>query len=58
MRNARMERWYRHTITTVDAKGKTITTPILMPTPPEPDPNNPDAPIHSEWVAVLGKKKQ
>ena len=53
-----MERWYRHTITTVDDKGKTITTPMLMPTPPAQDPNNPDAPIHSEWVAVLGKKKQ
>lgn len=53
MRNARMERWYRHNITTVDAKGKTITTPTLMPTPPEPDPDNPNAPVHSEWVAVM-----
>ena len=51
-----MERWYRHTITTVDAKGKTTTQAILQPNPPEPDPNNPDAPVHSEWVAVQGKK--
>ena len=55
MRNARMERWYQHTITTTDDKGKKITSVQLLPTPALDEEGNPtSAPV---WVAVMGKKK-
>lgn len=54
MRNARMERWYQHTLT-VTSDNKKTTTVTLLPIPAHDSEGNLITP--AVWVAVMGKKK-